>query len=64
MFYCRSRGIPETEARALLIEAFIGDAVDYGPDTEECMDWLRANAGRFGFRQLPSESWHWSTTGS
>lgn len=23
---------------------FIGDAVDYGPDTEECMDWLRANA--------------------
>ena len=28
MFYCRSRGIPEAEARALLIEAFIGDAID------------------------------------
>ncbi len=28
MFYCRSRGIPEAEARVLLIEAFIGDAVE------------------------------------
>lgn len=28
MFYCRSRGIPETEARALLIEAFIGEAIE------------------------------------
>jgi hypothetical protein len=26
--------------------------------------WLAANAGRFGFRNLPSEPWHWSTTGS
>jgi hypothetical protein len=26
-------------------------------------DWLRANAGRFGLRNLPSEAWHWSTTG-
>ncbi|MFV0318541.1 MAG: D-alanyl-D-alanine carboxypeptidase family protein [Microthrixaceae bacterium] len=25
--------------------------------------WMRANAGRFGFRNLPSEPWHWSTTG-
>ena len=28
MFYCRSRGIPEAEARTLLIEAFIGDAIE------------------------------------
>jgi Fe-S cluster assembly protein SufD len=28
LFYLRSRGIPETEARALLMRAFIGDAVD------------------------------------
>jgi Fe-S cluster assembly protein SufD len=28
MFYCRSRGIPEPEARALLIEAFVGEAID------------------------------------
>ncbi|MEX1164195.1 MAG: M15 family metallopeptidase, partial [Nitriliruptor sp.] len=26
-------------------------------------DWLRANAGRFGLRNLPSEAWRWSTTG-
>lgn len=28
VFYCRSRGIPEPEARALLIEAFVGEAMD------------------------------------
>jgi Fe-S cluster assembly protein SufD len=27
LFYCRSRGIPEAEARALLIESFIGEAL-------------------------------------
>jgi LAS superfamily LD-carboxypeptidase LdcB len=26
--------------------------------------WLDANAARFGFYNLPSEPWHWSTTGS
>jgi len=26
--------------------------------------WLAANAARFGFRNLPSEPWHWSTNGS
>lgn len=25
--------------------------------------WLRANANRYGLRNLPSEPWHWSTTG-
>ncbi len=29
-----------------------------------CFVWLAANAGRFGFRNLPSEPWHWSTNGS
>jgi Fe-S cluster assembly protein SufD len=28
LFYCRSRGIPENEARALMIESFIGEAID------------------------------------
>jgi Fe-S cluster assembly protein SufD len=28
LFYLRSRGVPEAEARALLMRAFIGDAVD------------------------------------
>ena len=26
--------------------------------------WLAANAERFGFYSLPSEPWHWSTTGA
>lgn len=26
--------------------------------------WLAANAERYGFYNLPSEPWHWSTTGS
>lgn len=25
--------------------------------------WLKANAGAYGLRNLPSEAWHWSTTG-
>jgi D-alanyl-D-alanine carboxypeptidase len=26
--------------------------------------WLAANAGKYGFTNLPSEPWHWSITGS
>jgi LAS superfamily LD-carboxypeptidase LdcB len=26
--------------------------------------WLKANAARFGFYNLPSEPWHWSTNGN
>jgi LAS superfamily LD-carboxypeptidase LdcB len=26
--------------------------------------WLRANAGRYGFYNLPSEAWHWSVNGN
>ncbi len=28
IFYCRSRGIPEAQARALLIDSFVGEAID------------------------------------
>jgi hypothetical protein len=28
-----------------------------------CRDWVRANAGRFGIYNLPSEAWHWSSNG-
>jgi len=28
LFYCRSRGIPEAQARSLLIESFIGEAIE------------------------------------
>jgi Fe-S cluster assembly protein SufD len=34
LFYCRSRGIPENEARALMIESFIGEAIDKVENTE------------------------------
>ena len=49
----------------------IGLAVDmtYGGKTIPNHDsvaykWLAANAGRYGFANLPSEPWHWSITGS
>jgi LAS superfamily LD-carboxypeptidase LdcB len=28
-----------------------------------CYGWLAGNASRFGFYNLPSEAWHWSTNG-
>ena len=28
-----------------------------------CFVWLANNAGRYGFRNLPAEPWHWSTNG-
>ena len=28
-----------------------------------CYQWLAVNAARFGFYNLPSEPWHWSTNG-
>ena len=28
LFYIRQRGIPETQARALLVEAFVGEVID------------------------------------
>jgi len=53
LFYCRSRGIPETEARALLIESFVGEALDKveREDVREALklvarDWLADAAKR------------------
>ena len=47
-----------------------GLAVDFSVDgafiesrSSEAFQWLAANAGRYGFANLPSEPWHWSTTG-
>ena len=28
-----------------------------------CFQWLAANAGNYGFKNLPSEPWHWSVNG-
>ena len=47
IFYCRSRGIPESQARALLIDSFVGEAIDKidSPDVRQAfsaiaMAWL------------------------
>jgi LAS superfamily LD-carboxypeptidase LdcB len=29
-----------------------------------CFSWLQSNAGSYGFVNLPSEPWHWSTNGN
>ncbi len=48
LFYCMSRGIPQNEARALLIESFIGEAIDKVENDEiraalmaYAVEWLR-----------------------
>ena len=38
-----------------------GPALRYGSPG---YNWLKANAARYGFRNLPGEPWHWSTSGS
>ncbi|MET0407929.1 MAG: Fe-S cluster assembly protein SufD [Hyphomicrobium sp.] len=43
LFYCRSRGIPEAEARALMIESFIGEAIEK-VENEQLRDALAAYA--------------------
>lgn len=47
-----------------------GLAIDFGCDNKsysksgaKCQNWMKANASRFGFYNLPSEAWHYSTNG-
>ncbi|CAN5408414.1 hypothetical protein BH10ACT1_BH10ACT1_18650 [soil metagenome] len=44
----------------------LGLAIDFSNcgRSSACFSWLRGNASSFGFYNLPSESWHWSTTGN
>ena len=51
IFYCQSRGIPEAQARALLIESFVGDAIEKidNPSirramSEVALGWLSAKS--------------------
>lgn len=46
LFYCRSRGIPEAEARALLMEAFIGEVIETVKD-EPVAEALMASARKW-----------------
>ncbi len=48
LFYALSRGIPEAEARALLIGAFLGEVVDrvvHEPSRDLARAWLAARLG-------------------
>jgi hypothetical protein len=44
----------------------LGLAIDFSPCGygSAQYNWLKAHAAQYGFYNLPSESWHWSTTGS
>lgn len=44
-----------------------GIAIDFSNCSSRstaCYKWLAANAARFGFKNLPSEPWHWSPGGN
>lgn len=44
-----------------------GLAIDFNNCSSQstaCYQWLAANASSFGFHNLPSEPWHWSTNGN
>ncbi|MFN8053052.1 MAG: M15 family metallopeptidase [Acidimicrobiales bacterium] len=43
---------------------FTCDRVLIGDHANRCFVWLAANASSFGFYNLPSEPWHWSTNGN
>ena len=46
LFYLRARGLPETEAQALLIQAFLGEAIEQIAD-DELRDFVGAQAARW-----------------
>ncbi|MFV0457915.1 MAG: D-alanyl-D-alanine carboxypeptidase family protein [Actinomycetales bacterium] len=48
--------------RGLAIDFRTGSRAIYGSDVQ--FAWLKANAAKYGFYNLPSETWHWSTNGS
>ena len=49
--------------QGLAIDFVIGDDLIRSRGTT-AFGWLSDNAARYGFYNLPSEPWHWSTTGS
>lgn len=55
LFFLRARGIPEPEARAVLVEAFLGEALAVIPDeglrgitSSAVRDWLSHHTGEIG----------------
>ena len=64
-----SPGCSPPTARPLHSEHEKGLAIDFTENgailtsASPAFAWLRANAATYGFINLPSEPWHWSTTG-
>jgi hypothetical protein len=61
-------GTSEHEKGLAIDFTWQGRTLCYPRSASQCggnaaFDWLRANAGRYGLKNLPSEAWHWSTTG-
>lgn len=48
--------------RGLAID-FVANGRSISSRNTDGFRWLAANAARYGFKNLPSEPWHWSTTG-
>jgi len=49
--------------RGLAIDFTCNGGGSISSRSSPCYQWLAANAERFGLYNLPSEPWHWSTTG-
>jgi LAS superfamily LD-carboxypeptidase LdcB len=49
--------------RGLAIDFTCNGGGSISSRSNPCYRWLAANADRFGLYNLPSEPWHWSTTG-
>jgi hypothetical protein len=47
--------------RGLAIDVSLGGTIRRG---SPAFNWLTANAAQYGYYNLPSESWHWSTSGN
>ena len=50
--------------RGLAIDFTCNRGVLVSHARDVCFAWLSANAASFGFYNLPSEPWHWSTNGN
>ena len=50
--------------RGLAIDFTCNGGGVIGSRSSPCFQWLSANASSYGFYNLPSEPWHWSTNGN
>ena len=50
--------------RGLAIDFTCNGGGVIGSRSSPCFQWLAGNASSYGFYNLPSEPWHWSTNGN